>query len=160
MENHSRQITYHSNKIQEPSRSTFRKRMGHLNGVLICDGLVGCCASPAKEKIVKRSQDAVFLYWFLYARNHYACTEYNYLCFWGTHGMGRFLGEKEYHIYYSHSINILYCTLKHRKLPGADSGFCARGVQIFACALMHAQNSDFSLIIHDYVTSLPLLASR
>ena len=54
MESHLRQVTYHSNKIQEPSHSTFRKRMGHLNGVLICDGLVGCCASPVKEKIVTR----------------------------------------------------------------------------------------------------------
>jgi len=30
--------------------------------------------------------------------------------------LGRFPEEKEYHIYCSHVINILYCTPKHRKL--------------------------------------------
>ena len=32
---------------------------------------------------------------------------------------------------------------------GADPGLCARGVQKFARALARAQNSGFSLIIHD-----------
>ena len=43
--------------------------------------------------------------------------------------------------------------------PGADSGFCARGVQNFVRALARVQNSGFLLIIHDYIT-VPLLASR
>ena len=43
---------------------------------------------------------------------------------------------------------------------GADPGFYARGVQNFARALAHAQISGFSLIVYDYVTALPLLASR
>ena len=79
MESHSRQVTYNYNKIQKPSRSTFWKRMGHFNGILICDGLVGCCASPVKEKISKWITGCSMLCWFLYARNHHACTEYTYL---------------------------------------------------------------------------------
>ena len=39
---------------------------------------------------------------------------------------------------------------------GADPGFWARGVQNFA----RAQNSGFSLIIHNYVTTLPLASCQ
>ena len=45
--------TYHCNKIQEPNCSTFRKGVGHLNGVLICYGLEGNRASPIMEKSSK-----------------------------------------------------------------------------------------------------------
>ena len=42
------------------------------------------------------------------------------------------------------------CKCVARRLDaGADSGFCARGVQNFACTLARVQNSDFSLIIHE-----------
>ena len=64
-----------------------------------------------------------------------------------------------------HAIALQHVSLLFMKVhlcceAGADPRFCARGVQNFARALARAQNSGFSLIIHDYVTALPLLASR
>ena len=53
----------------------------------------------------------------------------------------------------THSINIL---VSPGTGAGADSGFCARGVQNF----VRAQNSDFFINYSYDVTALPLLASR
>ena len=50
------------------------------------------------------------------------------------------------------------------KMPTLSQGwiqdFVQGGGQNIAHALACAQNSDFSLIIHNYITALPLLASR
>ena len=42
------------------------------------------------------------------------------------------------------------------EVTGADPGFCVRGVQNFAAKFGFLIN----IIIHKYVTALPLLASR
>ena len=48
---------------------------------------------------------------------------------------------------------VKYYLFQARKRYRGGSGFCARGVQNFARALACAQNLDFSLIIHDFVTA-------
>ena len=64
--------TYHCNEIQESGRSTFWERIGHLNGILICYGLVGCHAASEREEIGKGCSMHVLLDIMMYCLLLYA----------------------------------------------------------------------------------------